>query len=349
MTHDLTPPVQPLGQRERRVRERGLALFEAFRQAHREAHDRARACRRLRTLRDDALPAAALRLATLNSTVDNVVADQMDAMPEPLMLPERPDLQRSADLLTDVIGYALYHSAFDEQYARLMEDCAVAGTGILQVYWDPRMDDGRGMVRVERWPMEGFFPDPLFDDVQQGRAIFKTAFYPASGTASTTPTSNPSSAPTPIGSPATATPLRTSPRAPDRILVSRAQPQNRQVRAAHGPDRRRRAALLLRRTHLRARQLPPSSSSDTATGTTPPSAPASSRTAPNSGALPAATPATSTKTPAPPAASASSTARTPAWTARPWPIGPATSSARAAPSARTRCAPSRPPRSTLRS
>lgn len=178
MTHDLTPPVQPLSERQQRVRDEGLALFEEFRQAHREVHDRARACRRLRTLRDDALPQAALRLATLNSTVDNVVADQLDAMPEPLMLPERPELQRSADLLTDVIGYALYHSAFDEQYARLMEDCAVAGTGILQVYWDPGMDDDRGMVRVERWPMEGFFPDPLFDDVQQGRAVFKTAFYP---------------------------------------------------------------------------------------------------------------------------------------------------------------------------
>ena len=128
MTQDLTPPVQPLSERQQRVRDEGLALFEEFRQAHREVHDRARACRRLRTLRDDVLPQAALRLATLNSTVDNVVADQLDAMPEPLMLPERPELQRSADLLTDVIGYALYHSAFDEQYARLMEDCAVAGT-----------------------------------------------------------------------------------------------------------------------------------------------------------------------------------------------------------------------------
>ncbi len=32
------------------------------------------------------------RLNTLNATVDNVVADQMDNLPEAKMMPERPEL-----------------------------------------------------------------------------------------------------------------------------------------------------------------------------------------------------------------------------------------------------------------
>ena len=52
--------------------------------------------------------AVAPRLNTLNATVDNVVADQMDNLPEAKMMPERPELQESADILTDVVRYALY-------------------------------------------------------------------------------------------------------------------------------------------------------------------------------------------------------------------------------------------------
>ena len=36
--------------------------------------------------------AVAPRLNTLNATVDNVVADQMDNLPEAKMMPERPEL-----------------------------------------------------------------------------------------------------------------------------------------------------------------------------------------------------------------------------------------------------------------
>ena len=122
--------------------------------------------------------AVAPRLNTLNATVDNVVADQMDNLPEAKMMPERPELQESADILTDVVRYALYQSAFDEQYAQLMEDCAVTGSGVLQIFWDEELDDGRGMARCERWDMESFYPDPMFSDIQEGRAVFKTAFYP---------------------------------------------------------------------------------------------------------------------------------------------------------------------------
>ena len=169
---------QVLKPEEREILNRALRLFEEFRTAHRPLHEQARTSRKLRALQDDTLPKTAPKLNSLNSTIDNVVADQMDNLPEAKMMPERPELQESADVLTDVVRYALYQSAFDEQYAQLMEDCAVAGTGVLQVFWDEELDDGRGMARCERWEMESFYPDPMFEDIQDGRAVFKTAFYP---------------------------------------------------------------------------------------------------------------------------------------------------------------------------
>ena len=169
---------QRLDADERELLERALRLFEEFRTAHRPMHEQARVGRQLRALKDDTLPKTAPKLNNLNSTIDNVIADQLDNLPEAKMLPERPELQDSADILTDVVRYALYQSAFDEQYAEVMEDCAVTGTGVLQVFWDEALDDGRGMARCERWEMESFCPDPLFEDIQDGRAVFKTAFYP---------------------------------------------------------------------------------------------------------------------------------------------------------------------------
>ena len=169
---------QALSAEDEAILKRGLSLFEEFRGKHRNVHEQARLCRRLRALQDDTLPRETPRLNTLNATVDNVVADQMDNLPEAKMMPERPELQESADILTDVVRYALYQSAFDEQYAQLMEDCAVTGSGVLQIFWDEELDDGRGMARCERWDMESFYPDPMFSDIQEGRAVFKTAFYP---------------------------------------------------------------------------------------------------------------------------------------------------------------------------
>ena len=169
---------QALSAEDEAILKQGLSLFEEFRGKHRNVHEQARLCRRLRALQDDTLPRETPRLNTLNATVDNVVADQMDNLPEAKMMPERPELQESADILTDVVRYALYQSAFDEQYAQLMEDCAVTGSGVLQIFWDEELDDGRGMARCERWDMESFYPDPMFSDIQEGRAVFKTAFYP---------------------------------------------------------------------------------------------------------------------------------------------------------------------------
>lgn len=83
---------QALSAEDEAILKQGLSLFEEFRGKHRNVHEQARLCRRLRALQDDTLPRETPRLNTLNATVDNVVADQMDNLPEAKMMPERPEL-----------------------------------------------------------------------------------------------------------------------------------------------------------------------------------------------------------------------------------------------------------------
>jgi hypothetical protein len=54
-----------------------------------------------------------------------------------------------------------------------MEDAVVTGTGVAQVFWDDDAQDGEGMASVLCWHPEDFYPDPMYEDIQDGRACFK--------------------------------------------------------------------------------------------------------------------------------------------------------------------------------
>ena len=54
-----------------------------------------------------------------------------------------------------------------------MEDAAVTGTGIAQILWDEDMENGEGMVNVIAWHPEDFYPDPAYENIQDGRGCFK--------------------------------------------------------------------------------------------------------------------------------------------------------------------------------
>lgn len=62
--------------------------------------------------------------------------------------------------MTDVVSFVLYQAKFDETYATLMEDAAVTGTGVAQVFWDDDLDGGEGMASVMAWHPGGFLSRP---------------------------------------------------------------------------------------------------------------------------------------------------------------------------------------------
>lgn len=164
---------QPMSAKERELLRRGYTLFEHFHEQLREEHEEMRASRRMRQLRQDEKSGTSPTMSTLNSCVDNVVADQIDNMPQAMMIPEREETMKSAEEMTDVVGYVLYHAGWPGKYQRIMEDAVVTGTGVAQVFWDDDAQDGEGMASVLCWHPEDFYPDPMYEDIQDGRACFK--------------------------------------------------------------------------------------------------------------------------------------------------------------------------------
>ena len=164
---------QPMSAQERELVRRGYALFEHFREQLREEHEEMRQARLMRAIRQDERSGTSPAMSTLNSCVDNVVADQIDNMPQAMMIPEREETMESAEEMTDVVGFVLYHAGWPGKYQRIMEDAVVTGTGVAQVFWDDDAEDGAGMANVLCWHPEDFYPDPMYEDIQDGRACFK--------------------------------------------------------------------------------------------------------------------------------------------------------------------------------
>ena len=165
--------MQPLSEAERALLHRGYELFERFRIGLTEAHDEMRRARMLRQLRQDERSATAPVGNTLGSCVDNAIADQVDNLPEAQLLPEREETARSAEEMSDVVSYVLYHAGWPGKYQVIMEDAIVTGTGVAEVFWDDEAEDGEGMVNVLAWHPEDFYPDPAVENLQDGRACFK--------------------------------------------------------------------------------------------------------------------------------------------------------------------------------
>lgn len=176
---------QPLSDAERKLVAEAYTQLEVFLWGCREMHGRARESRRIILLQDPkqdppGYKTKVLQLQTLLSTVNNSVADQVDNMPEAVMMPERPDLQTVADDMTDTVRFVMNRNDFEAVHRRRVEDCFVTGTAVTQIAWDETMDGGAGNVAVIRWPVEAFLWDPAAEDIQDARALIKVSWHPLS-------------------------------------------------------------------------------------------------------------------------------------------------------------------------
>lgn len=160
--------------------------LEIFEEENRPYHDAAREAREIVRLRDPKQDTGKtdkkiLQLQTLKSTINNVVADQMQNMPEPKLLPETPDKELLARDLQDIVHYILYTlNDYESIHQRRAEDFYETGTSVIQVAWDPAMNRGKGDIAVLRWPIEAFLWDPQAEDIQEARALMKISWHPLS-------------------------------------------------------------------------------------------------------------------------------------------------------------------------
>jgi hypothetical protein len=178
---------QPLSDEKRAFVRSIYALFESFKNASREYLEEIQTARAFRRLDDPGLdspnaPAKRPQLNTLNSTMDNMIADYVDNMPEVILAPERVDLEDISRQMTDVLGWVFHHAELPAVWKLAVDDAVVTGTGVIQDFFDPSMSGGgeEGNISLISWPPESWLPDPLYEDFQQGRAVFKVCKHPMS-------------------------------------------------------------------------------------------------------------------------------------------------------------------------
>ena len=177
---------QPLNDEDKALVELIYSRLDTFEQSCREYHDTARKAREIIRLRDpDQDPAGTqeptLQLQTLKSTFNNVVADQMQNLPEAKLLPEIPAQQEATEDLQDLVHHIVYEvNDYPQVHRRRAEDFYATGTVITQVAWDPDMANGKGDIAIIRWPVEAFLWDPMADDIQNARAVYKVSWHPMS-------------------------------------------------------------------------------------------------------------------------------------------------------------------------
>lgn len=177
---------QPLKERQRELVKEVYNRLEIFEQACRPYHEEARVVREILRLRDPQQDAPnakekTLQLHTLKSTFNNHVADQMENLPEPRIMPETQALSQQAMDLQDALRYIIYDvNNYTAVHRRRAEDLYGPGTAITQVVWDPDMSYGKGDVAIIRWPVEAFLWDPNAQDIQDARAVIKVSWHPLS-------------------------------------------------------------------------------------------------------------------------------------------------------------------------
>jgi hypothetical protein len=165
------------------------SLFEYFRDENTPFLAEIKLARQVRKLQDPKFispdptgEATCPQLNTLNSTMDNMIADYVDNRPEVIVSPETIDREEIARSMTDVMGWVMHNANMPDVWKKAVEDCVVIGTGVIQDMYDPFLEVGgvEGNVDLLYWPAESWLPDPLAADFQQGRAVFKVCTQPLS-------------------------------------------------------------------------------------------------------------------------------------------------------------------------
>lgn len=171
---------QVLDEERMKLRTKIYTMLKIFEEEDRPYHDDAKECRDIMRLKDPAQEKM-LQLQTLKSTINNCVADQMQNMPDPKLLPEAPENELLASDLQDAVRYILYTlNDYESLHKRRASDFYETGTAVTQIAWDPEMNYGKGDICVLRWPVEAFLWDPQAENIQDARALMKVSWHPKS-------------------------------------------------------------------------------------------------------------------------------------------------------------------------
>ena len=115
----------------------------------------------------------------LYSTYENLVSDAIEMQPEAVFLGRSADDGVMADNMTAIFRCLLERRNFKAIYADWVRIRSQYGMAVVETLWDEDLDSS-GDVDLAVWsPMDIFF-DPLCENIQDGRAVFKVTHRHAS-------------------------------------------------------------------------------------------------------------------------------------------------------------------------
>lgn len=108
----------------------------------------------------------------LYATYRQELADAVEMMPEAVFLARRREDERRAEKMTALHRAVLERMDFEEVYIRLCESRARLGVGYCEI------QVRQGEPKVTAYDPRAILADPLSEDLQQGRALFKVSYHP---------------------------------------------------------------------------------------------------------------------------------------------------------------------------
>ena len=111
----------------------------------------------------------------IQSTVENLQAELMDRVPEPVIAPESPRDAEVAQVIEAVIRQNHDADCYAREYRKLTHDLLVAGYCVQEIGYDNELNGGFGGAFIRQVDVRNILFDPLADEMQDGRAVFKIA------------------------------------------------------------------------------------------------------------------------------------------------------------------------------
>lgn len=171
---------------DRSLYEQAHALFLQFRSAYAAEWQRLEHCERMYRgehwhdvpMDDPHEPRPTTPI--IQSTIENILSDLMDNVPEAVIRPENAVDGDIARVVEAVIARNHDAASYPITYRKLSHDLLVSGYCVQEVGYDPTLNAGLGGAFLRHIDVRSILFDPLCTDIQDGRAVFKFSLRPRS-------------------------------------------------------------------------------------------------------------------------------------------------------------------------
>lgn len=162
------------------------SLFEEYRSAYADEWERLEACERtyrgehwygIEAKDNEPQPVTPI----IQSTIENVHADLMDAIPEAVITPEDtgdPQNERTAKVIEAVIKQNADSTSYAREYWAMTHDLLTSGYMVQEIGYDPTLNKGIGGAFKRHVDPRSIMFDPQVTDAKDSRAIIKFAAKP---------------------------------------------------------------------------------------------------------------------------------------------------------------------------